>query len=91
MGKTGPSSDRDMNYKVHSTNKGQVPALKCKAYGRKTLLSSPVRLHSGTGTQAVDLFSRIANKSPVRGTARGARSSSAANYYPILYFIHGRC
>ena len=162
-GKTGPSSDRDLNYKVHSTNKGQVPSLKCKvcgdnppmksnsgiveeakrltdaaglwrlderrgcanpqcdshdrpiglnpglyrkrgmapgsggqywqckSCGRKTLLSSPVRLHNGARTQAVDLFSRIANKSPVRGAARGARLGSVADYYPILDFIHRRC
>ena len=59
-----------MNYKVHSNNKGQVPSLKCKACGRKTLLSSPVRLCSGTRTQAVEPFSRIANKSPVRSACR---------------------
>ena len=162
-GKTGPSADRDMNYKVHSTNKGTVPSLKCKACGenppmksnlgiaeeagrladaaglwrlderrgcgnpqcanharpiglhpdlyrkrgkapnsggqywqcrscgRKTLLSTPVRLRKGARAQAVDLFSRIANKSPVRGAARGAGLGSAANYYPILDFIHARC
>ena len=163
QGKTGPSADRDMNYKVHSTNKGRVPSLKCKACGdnppmksnrgiaeeaerladaaglwrleerrgcgnpqcanhsrpvglhpglyrkrgrapgsggqywqckscgRRTLLSRPVRLHGGSRAQAVDLFSRIANKSPVRGAARGARLGSPADYYPILDFIHRRC
>ena len=29
-GKTGPSADRDMRYKVHSTNKGTTPAIRCK-------------------------------------------------------------
>ena len=30
-GKPGPSADRDMNYKVHSTAKGTIPAVRCKA------------------------------------------------------------
>lgn len=30
-GKTGPSAERDPNYKLHSTNQGLVPALLCKA------------------------------------------------------------
>ena len=32
-GRTGPSADRDLNYKVHSTNKGQTPSIRCKACG----------------------------------------------------------
>lgn len=29
--KPGPSPDRDPAYKLHSTNKGQIPSLRCKA------------------------------------------------------------
>ena len=160
-GKTGPSPDRDMNYKVHSTHKGQVPSIKCKscgenppmksnaavaeearrladvsglprlgevvgcrnpdcenharpialnpmlyrkcgqvrgapnhqckACGRKTLLSRPTRLHGSNRALAVDVFSRIANKSPVRGTARGSGLKSTDSYYAVLNFIHERC
>ena len=76
--------------------RGRVPGSggqywRCRSCGRKTLLSRPVRLYSGSRAQAVDLFSRIANKSPVRGAARGARLGFPADYYPILDFIHKRC
>ena len=30
-GKTGPSPDRDMHYKLHSTNKGTIPSIRCKS------------------------------------------------------------
>ena len=162
-GKTGPSADRDMNYKVHSTAKGTIPSIKCKrcgenppmksnrgiaeeakrladaaglwrlderrgcgnpecashalpigfhpglyrkrgramgsggqywqckSCGRKTLLSRPTRLHGSNRALAVDVFTRIANKSPVRGTARGAGLRSADSYYALLDFIHQRC
>ena len=30
-GKPGPSADRDLHYKVHSTAKGTIPAVRCKA------------------------------------------------------------
>ena len=39
-GRTGPSPDRDMNYKVHSTHKGRVPSIKCKAYGENPPMKS---------------------------------------------------
>ena len=38
--KPGPSPDRDMRYKVHSTNKGQSPSLKCKSCGENPPLKS---------------------------------------------------
>ena len=161
QGKTGPSADRDLNYKVHSTNKGQTPSIKCKgcgdnppmksnasiaaevrrlvraggilrteemigcrnpgcqnhglpialhpkqyrkcglaggaqnhqckSCGRKMLASKPVRLHDAARRQAVDVFSRIANKSPVRRAVNGARLPSARGYYSLLDFIHARC
>ena len=161
QGKTGPSADRDMRYKVHSTNKGTTPSFKCKvcgenppmksnasiaaeirrlmrvggvlrtdeeagcrnqdcenhsrpialhpklyrkcgqvggaqnhqckSCGRKMLASSPVRLHDAARRQAVDVFSRVSNKSPVRRAVNGARLPSARGYYSILDFIHARC
>ena len=160
-GKTGPSADRDLNYKVHSTNKGQTPSIRCKgcgdnppmksnasivaevrrlvrtggilradeetgcrnpdceshalpiashpklyrkyglvggvqnhqckSCGRKVTASRPVRLHDAARRQAVDVFSRVANKSPVRRAVNGARLPSARGYYSILDFIHARC
>ena len=30
-GKTGPSTDRDMHHKLHSTKGGQIPSIRCKA------------------------------------------------------------
>ena len=56
--------------------KGQVfgygQRYQCKACGSKVLLSRPVRLHDNHRRMAVDVFSRIGNKSPVRCTIRGA-------------------
>ena len=160
-GKTGPSPDRDMNYKVHATAKGQIPSIKCKACGqnppmksnagvaeearrlledggilrvdeakgcgneecenhnrpfaanpklywrrgkrdgaqcwqcrscgRRTSASSPVRLYQQHRAMAADVLSRIANKAPVRRTARGAGLKSTASYYPIVDFLLARC
>ena len=159
-GKTGPSADRDPNYVVTGTNKGMIPALRCKscgekpamksnagvaaevrrisaamlrldeaascsspecanhgrsvaahplgyrkqgrsasggqrmlcrACGRRFTLSSPVRLGAAARAAAADAFSRIANKSPVRGVVRGARLPSAQGYYQTLDFIFRRC
>ena len=63
----------------------------CKACGRLFMVTDPVRLHDRNKRLAVDVLSRIANKSPVRGTARGSGLRSADSYYAILRFIHGRC
>ena len=162
-GRPGPSADRDMRYKVHSTKKGQVPSIRCTSCrdnppmksnaaiaaeigrliecggfrspeetlacrnvecvnqskpiaahpqeyrkrgtapnrggqyfqccgcGRKVLASDPDRLHRANRKLAADVFSRIANKSPVRGVGRGARLGSVSSYYEILDFIHRRC
>ena len=158
----GPSPERDRNYKVQSTNKGLVPAIRChacnesppirsnraiaaelkrildegrlwtltertaclnatcdnharpialhpgqyrkygfsakgdryyrcKSCGSRPLVSDPVRLHTNNQRVAVDVFSRIANKSPVRGIIRGASLNSPAAYYRIFDFIHRRC
>ena len=162
-GKPGPSQDRDMHYKVHSTKQGQIPSIRCKACldnppiksnesivseinrltditgvwtleefascsnedcenhgksiahhkksyrkrgkpasgngqyyqckscGRKKLVSNPVRLHDNHRRLAADVFSRIANKSPLRGSGRGAELKSMNSYYSIINFIYNRC
>jgi len=39
-GKPGPSPDRDMAYKVHSTSKGTTPSIRCKSCGGNPPLKS---------------------------------------------------
>ena len=162
-GKRGPSPDRDMHYKVHSTSKGTTASVRCKSCldnppmksnasivseidrlidadglrtqaeitgcsnpdcinhqrpialhrqeyrkrgrakanngryfqckscGRKMLLSNPVRLHDSNRRMAADVFGRIANKSPVRGTVRGGSLKVIDSYYNIIKFIVSRC
>ena len=162
-GKTGPSPDRDMHYKLHSTKGGQIPSIRCKACldnppvrsnasivkeverlaeeagiwtleesmgcrdadcenhdqpiafhpdeyrrrgkprsglghyyecrrcHRRTLVADPVRLHDDNRRLAVDVLSHIANKAPVRGSARGVRLKSTQAYYQIIDFLHRRC
>ncbi len=161
-GKTGPSRDRDPQYAVISTSKGQEPALRCKAcngkgairsnaaiaeeveriagyarpleyrfacktggcanFGlsigehrhlyvkrgyyktpenryyqckgclRRVLVSHKARrIQSGNQALAADVFSRVANKSPVRRTVVGAGLKSCRDYYRIFDFIHRRC
>ena len=64
----------------------------CKSCGATIAANTrPVRLHDGNRRLAADVFGRIANKSPVRGTARGAKLKSNGGYYTILDFIHARC
>ena len=99
---TGCRNDECVNFglpiafnRLSYLKKGQVfgygQRYQCKACGSKVLLSRPVRLHDKHRRQAVDVFSRIANKSPVRGTIRGAGLASTSSYYDILTFIHDRC
>ena len=162
--KPGPSPGRDLRYKLHSTNKGQVPSIKCKSCGENPPIKSnesivceverimeagglltpeegascpnsecgnhrlsiaqhgraayqrqgrtkngrgtryrckscgswftvgaPVRLHDRNRRLAADVFSRVANKSPLRRSIHGANVRSTDSYYAILRFIHGRC
>jgi hypothetical protein len=63
----------------------------CKACKRRLLASQPVRIYAKTQHLASDLFSRIVNKSPVRGTIRGMAIKSMRSYYAILDFVHRRC
>ncbi len=161
-GKTGPSKDRDLRYKLNSTAKGQEPAIECKACGgkgamrsnaaiaeeigriadyarpleyrfacktrgcaneglsigehreryrrhghyntpenpyyqckeclKRVLVSRKVpRIRDGNRALAADVFSRVANKSPMRRTVAGAGLSGNSAYYRILDFIHRRC
>ncbi len=63
----------------------------CKACKRRLLESDPVQIHHKTRYLASDLFSRVTNKSPVRGTIRGMALKSPDSYYSILDFISRRC
>ena len=64
----------------------------CKACRRRVLVSSRVhRIHARNRSLAADVFSRIANKSPMRRTVVGAGLTGCTNYYTILDFIHRRC
>ena len=161
-GKTGPSKDRDLRYKLNSTSKGQEPAIECKAckgkgairsntaiaeeveriadyarplehrfacktegcanfglsidehrdrYWRRGYYKTPEnryyqckaclrrllvsrkapRIHAKNQALAADVFSRIANKSPMRRTVEGAGLNSCKDYYTTFDFIHRRC
>jgi len=63
----------------------------CKSCRKRLLDSDPVRIHHKTRHLASDLFSRVANKSPVRGAVRGMALKSPDSYYSILDFISRRC
>ena len=78
-------------YRKFGTSKSGGQYYECRRCRRRTLISDPVRLHNLNRRFAVDVFSRVANKSPVRGTVRGARLKSTQAYYQILDFIYRRC
>ena len=83
------SNHRHYLKKVQIAGRGQ--RYQCKACGSKVLLSQPIRLHDNHQRLAADIFSRIADKSPVRGTVRGVGLVSNQSYYDVLTFIHDRC
>ena len=56
-GKPGPSADRDMHYKLHSTSKGQIPAVRCK----ECLDNPPVKSNAAIAEEV----SRLADESGV--------------------------
>ena len=64
---------------------------RCKSCGSTPRVSDLARLHPKNQKFAVAVFSRIANKSPVRCVVRGARLNSSAAYYRLFDFIHRRC
>jgi len=74
---------------VHSVTGQQLYI--CKSCKKRLLVSEPARIHKKTRYLASNLFSRVSNKSPVRGTVRGMTLKSTDSYYPILDFISRRC
>ena len=60
---------------------GDRQRYECKGCDSKILLSSRTRLSDDHQRMAADIFSRIANKSPVRGTVRGSGLTSTQAYY----------
>ena len=77
--------------KVGQPKNGRGQRYLCKGCGRKFSITNPVRLHDRNRRLAADVFSRIANKAPCRGSVRGAGVRSSESYYPIVRFIHNRC
>ena len=68
------------------------PYYQCRVCKRRVLVSHKAcRLHDKNQALAADVFSRLANKSPVRRTVEGAGLRGHADYYTILDFIHRRC
>ena len=64
----------------------------CKGCLRRLLVSRKVpRIQAKNQARAADVFSRIANKSPMRRTVEGAGLTGCTNYYTIFDFIHRRC
>ena len=64
----------------------------CKGCLRRVLVSHKApRIQSGNQALAADVFSRLANKSPMRRTVVGAGLKSCRDYYRIFDFIHRRC
>ena len=64
----------------------------CKGCLRRVTVSHKApRIHARNQSLAADVFSRVANKSPVCRTVTGAGLRSHADYYTILDFIHRRC
>ena len=70
---------------------GDRQRYECKGCNSKILPCGQSRLHDDNRRLAADVFSRIANKSPVRGTVRGSGLASTRTYYSVLEFIHDRC
>ena len=64
----------------------------CKACLRRVLVSRKApRIHARNQSLAADVFSRLANKAPMRRTVEGAGLTGCTNYYTIFDFIHRRC
>ena len=78
-------------YRKHGVSRSGGQIYDCKSCGHRVVASTAVRLHQDNQQLAADVFSRVANKSPVRGIYRGARLNNVRTYYRILDFIHARC
>ena len=86
-----PVAFHPRRYRKNGKSAGYGQRYQCKGCNSYLLLSRPVRLHDNHKRLAVDVFSRLANKAPIRGIARGSRLESTSSYYDILTFIHDRC
>ena len=62
------------------TASGNGQCVRCETGGRKLLEALPVRLHKTHRSLADDVFSRIADKSPVHAPVRGAPPTSVRAY-----------
>ena len=72
-------------------NRGN-PIYQCKGCLRRVTVSRKApRIHARNQSLAADVFSRLANKSPMRRTVKGAGLNSCKDYYKTLDFIHRRC
>ena len=68
------------------------PYYQCKACLKRVLVSHKApRIRAGNQALAADVFSRLANKSPMRRTVVGAGLNGCRDYYRIFDFIHRRC
>ncbi len=68
------------------------PYYQCKACLRRVLVSHKApRIRAANQALAADVFSRIANKAPMRRTVVGAGLKSCRDYYTVFDFIHRRC
>ncbi len=93
-----PNEGRSVGeHRQHYTRYGyyktrENPIYRCKACGRRVQVPARVaRIHARNQSLAADVFSRIANKSPMRRTVEGAKLNNYKDYYRILDFIHRRC
>ena len=79
-------------YRKHGKPRsGNGQYYECRRCQRRTLVSDPMRIGEDNKRLAADILSRIANKSPVRGTVRGSKMKSTRAYYPMIDFLHRRC
>ena len=85
-----PADAPKQYYRRGITSKGLI-RYQCKTCGGYFRQRRRASLNPDQQRQAADVFSRIANKSPVRGTIRGGRLASSEAYYRILDFIYDRC
>ena len=83
--------DAPKQYRRRGTTSKGLIRYQCKSCGGYFRQRRRVSLDLNKQRQAADVFSRIANKSPVRGTIRGSRLASSESYYRILDFIQDRC
>ena len=68
------------------------PIKRCTACGMKfTVGDEPPRIHRKNRHLAVEVYSRVVNKSPVKRTLRGVNLTSPSVYYKAIKFIQRRC